>query len=165
MAGPGHDKLFVPSWWGTTTPATGPTGTATIWSGVQLDFDVPGRVFGFRYYAVNGNDGNTFALLWDDASKELHVAKMFRVRATTGNQWHQTWCIPRFRVDTTRIYNLAVLHYGGNRFATNSILTSPINHNGVRFRNGFTSTALGVTVSTLTLTTNANAVDVLFVAD
>lgn len=126
---------------------------------------MPGRVAGFRAYINNGQDGNSHAVLWNGNTFELLAAARFRIRATTGNQWHQAWFRPWVRINTSDFFNFAVLYPVGQKFQTTNALTSTVNHNGIEFNNGFTSTNASVYTATLTLNANAQAVDLLFVPD
>lgn len=120
---------------------------------------------GFRCYVDNTKDGNYNVLMWKRDAQEIVIAERFRVRATTGNQWHQTWRLPRYRVDTSIVYRFAVLYGGGARYQTNNALTSAVTHSNITFENGFTTTAIHPVLATITLLTTAMGVDVLFEPD
>lgn len=164
MAFRGHGALAL-SWWGDTVPSTGPTGTATIWVGNQIGFEVGGFLVGFRAYVANAKDGNFIAMLWKRDSQEIVVAEKFRIRASSGNQWHQTWRLPRYRVELSTVYRFGILFGGGAKFQTTNALTSAVTHNNITFENGWTSTNIFPILTAPTLTANAQGVDVLFSPD
>jgi hypothetical protein len=155
----------TPSWWDATAPTTGPTGTAAIWVMNRGGFEVPGRVFGFRCYVANTIDGNYIAMMWERDSKEIAIAHHFRVRASSGNAWHQTWTKQPYRIKLSTVYDIGVLYGNGRKFQTTNALTSAVRHGDITFENGWTSTNIFPVLVTPSLTANAQSVDVLFKAD
>lgn len=155
------------SWWGDTLPLVGPTGTATTWVGVQLKFTVSGKLAGFRQYLDTGFDGNLWAVIWDQNTRETFRAYYWRIRVNPsgGRAWHQTWIRPMLRIDTTIEYNLAVMFSGGHFFRNNTVLGAPVTHNDIQFVQSFQTTALIPPSASITYNTNANAVDALFYPD
>jgi len=154
------------NWWGLTTPTTGPTGTSTTWVGVALKFTAAGRVAGFRAYDSTGSSLQTVTcLLIDDTLSAATIKAVGIMRYGPGltARWHQTWFRPWTRITVGNTYRLAVLYVGGGLFRTNNSLNSgPVTHNNIQFVNSFQSTALDLAGASLTLNTNANAVDLLF---
>jgi hypothetical protein len=155
----------TPSWWGATVPTTGPTGTAGIWVANSMFFDVVGRVMGFRCYVDSSQDGNYLGMFWEQDANILRLAHRFRVRATTGSKWHQTWFKQPYRVSTTIRYWVAVLYPAGKKYQTTNALTLPVTHNHIAFQNGSTSTNIYPPNLILTTSANAQSVDVLFKPD
>lgn len=151
------------SWWATTVPTTGPTGTTAIWQGADFGLEAIGLIEGFRVFIPSTQDGNYIGFLWDANSSETLRGFNFRIRNDSGNAWHQTWILPRIKhVDTNRHYRMAVMLARGARFSTASLLTSPVTHGNVTMINGWTSTNLTPDLVAPTLTTTAMGVDVLF---
>jgi len=152
------------SWWAATAPATGPTGTTAIWTGLDFGIEVEGLIEGFRHYVAANNDGGQWGILFDANTKEVLRGFHWRIRAdVSANAWHQTWIFPRLKhTDTNRRYRLATMRTTGQRFQTSNLLTSPVQHGNITFLNGWTSTALGIELANPTLTANAPGIDVLF---
>lgn len=163
MAFRGHGWISE-SWWSSTIPTTGPTGTTAIWQGLKFGIETDGIIEGFRAFIPALDDGNYWGVLWDFTTKELIRALQFRMRADTSiNDWHQCWILPRIKhTDVNRNYYLAILYPVGKRFFTSSVLGSPVQHGNITFVAGFTSTALAIDLSTPTLNTNAPGIDILF---
>ena len=153
------------SWWGATAPTTGPTGTAAIWVINRIGFEAVGRVMGFRCYVDNTQDGNYIAMLWERDSKTIRLAHHFRVRASTGNAWHQTWLKQPYRIQLSTVYDVGILFGAGRRYSTTNALTSAVQHGDITFENGWTSTNIFPVLVTPSLTANAQGVDVLFNVD
>jgi hypothetical protein len=159
----GHGKL-ADSWWGATTPSTTPSGSTNTYVGVGMEFDVPGRVNGFRVWRPAASVSAGFALFFT-ADHELMVAKAFRDIQLPSDGWQQVWFNPWFRIDTSVWYWLAVYVKGGGWKRTNTALAADVVHNDIRFKRSFQSTSLDVVNVVLTENTNANGVDVLFQPD
>lgn len=158
-----HGKQAV-SWWGTTTPATTPSGSTNTYVGLWLQFDVPGRVAGFRVWRPSSSNSAGYALLFS-GGHELFRAKAFRDASLPSSGWQNAWCNPWYRVDTTVDYYLAVYVKGGGWKRDNTALIGDVIHNGIRMKASFQSTSLDVVNVTLTTNNNANGVDVLFQPD
>lgn len=152
------------SWW-SAVPTTGPVGTAATWIGISFDVTVPGRLAGFRAFIDATENGNSVARLWYPDGQENLVACIFHKRATTGNQWHQTWFRPWIRLTPGQECRFAVMFPHGRFYRNTSGLPAPVTHNHLTFNNGFQTTSLVPDIAALTLTTNANAIDLLFYPD
>jgi hypothetical protein len=153
------------SWWGTTTPPTGPVGTSATWVGTVANFTVNGRICGFRAYINAGTSTDMVAVLMDDSFNYLG-AYGFKDISAGSNRWLQTWCRPWHRITVGTSYLLYVLFPQGHYYRHNSQLSpNPITNNHIEFQNGFQSTALAAYDAGITGNTNANAVDFLFQPD
>lgn len=163
-----HGKQSA-SWWGALAPAVGPTGTATTYVGAVLQFTVPGRVAGMRFWDGAGpSPFTTYMMLIDDsdAPGTYKAIRAIRVPANTNPQWHQLWFHPWLRVDLTRTYWVVALYVGGGFFRNNTALAGgAITRNGIKFVSSFQSTALDLSNAVPVTNTNTNAVDVLFQPD
>lgn len=166
----GHGKSSV-SWWDTTTPTSGPIGSATTWVGVQFRVTTPGKASGFRFYDGSAQPEATLFVLMEYAqtigggtTQRLPLAaKWFTWKSgamTLG--WHQCWFRPHVALATGKDYIVAALFIGGGLYRTGAALASSVTHNNIQFENGFQSTALDISSATLTLNNNANGVDILY---
>lgn len=157
------------SWWGTNVPTTSGVGTATTWVGVRFRTTVAGRIAGFRFYDAFGAGGIMTSQLqlwtWVPNRLALRSTPFLWTLGTSANAWRQKWFRPWFRPTIGTDYCLAVLYSGGGFFRNNAALTSPVTRNGITFVSSFQSTALDLSIATISENTNANAVDVLFYAD
>lgn len=158
-----HGKV-ADSWWGASTPVTTPAGTTNTYVGVELEFDVPGRVMGFRVWRPTGHVSGGFVLFFT-ATHELLVAKQLFDDVQPAAGWKQCWIRPTYRISTTESYCVAWYCAGGGWKRTNTIITSDVVHNNIRFKRSFQSTSIDVVNVVRTTNTNANGVDVLFQPD
>lgn len=161
-----HGRL-ADTWWLGAVPPTGPTGTATTWVGVTVEFTVNGRLAGLARYDNTVSDGNTVGWVFDfDANINMR-AVMFRPRASTaGNAWHQVWFRPWLRIILGHRYYIGCIYPGGNFFRFNTRLaTPPRTVNNIAYWSSWQSTAVYPFGSAITTNTNANAIDVLFYPD
>lgn len=166
MGGRYHGEL-AKSWWLGATPPTGPTGTATTWVGVAVQFSVAGRLAGLSRYDNSVYDGNLVGWVFDFDANTNRVATMWRPRASTAsNAWHQCWFRPWLRIVVGHRYYIGVLYYQGNFFRYNNRLATPPRIvNNIEYWYGWQSTAVYPFATTPTTNANANAVDVLFYPD
>ena len=166
--GHGRDHgIKAVDWWGSSAPTTGPVGTATTWAGVILQFTVPGRVAGFRYYKNEFQNSSKWFVFGLQAG--LQVERIDLYDAQGGNPadgWVQVWRRPWRRIVTGSNYRLGVLFQGGHYWRSNSALAVfPVTHNGIAFYSGWQSTAIDPINANPSGNTNANGVDVLFYPD
>jgi hypothetical protein len=156
------------TWWGATTPPTGPVGTATTWVGWDLGFSAEGRIAGFRQYVDNGVDGNWYGFIYDPDAHVVLRARHWRPRkTTTGAAWHQTWFNPMLRISQSGTLRLAVLFIGGHYYRQNNAIPSgsSVTHNGIGLIASWQSTAIFPFSTSPTQNLNANAIDILFYPD
>ena len=106
-----------------------------------------------------------WALLWDNTALHGVCSAMFFDETVPATFWQQVWIRPVRRVVVGDTYKLAVLATGQFFRTTNALGAGQVTNNGIGFQNGFQSTSIDPTSVALTLNTNANGVDVLFVAD
>lgn len=161
-----HGKQAV-TWWGATAPATGPTGTASVWVQQYVEFTVAGRVQGFRVYRKNGDtQAHIATLATNPPGATLLRAKAFFDDTALAAGWHNCWIVPNFRVTPNVQYLLAVLMPGGQRFRTVSGVNSGTGtaHGSITFFGSSVSTNLDPTQQT-TIVADAQGVDVLFLED
>lgn len=155
------------SWWGATTPTTGPTGTTPIWQILHVEVDQDGWIDGIRARVDSSEDGNYWGLIWNPATLVTLRAFCWRQAVAHGSPiWHQTWLHPRLRVLSTDVLRLAVMYPAGKRFqTTGGLATSPTTHNHIQFFSSATSTALYVQLANPTFGTAAPGIDILYTPD
>ena len=161
-----HGRL-ADSWWGATTPATGPVGTATTYVGMTMRFTANGRIFGFRYYRDPIVLNSRQVLFFDYSNGNFLGACSFKEVAWSANGWQNVWVRPSIRVSSSvDRYRLAVLFWGAHYFRSNTALSGgPVTHNAIQMIDGWQTTNADPASATLSTNTNVNAVDVLFQPD
>lgn len=133
--------------------------------GVTLAFTVPGKLLGFRFYKENGDIFQVNAAIYDNSLFFFRATKAFYPATYAGpTGWQQAWICPQWRVDTTLEYRM-IFGCFSYYYRNNGALSSPVTHNGIQFRNSFTSTVISTIAVPPTTNTNANAIDVLFQPD
>lgn len=164
-----HGATQVGWWDGHAAPTTGPTGTSTTWVGVQLQFTVAGRVYGAQMYDATGiAPAGWTTVAFGSADPEYPDEIGIRSICLAPSQsakFHHLWFAKPIRVNTSDTYRVMAYYLGGGFFRTNNALTSAVTRNGVKFLGSYQSTSLQTSFGTVTLNTNANAVDVLFLPD
>lgn len=158
------------SWWDTTVPVVGPTGTATTWVCARYVFARPGRLFGVRFYDGFSNVSGVLVGVFSDpgASQEWFDCGVFVSQGALSARWNNIWLHPAKHIDTADIYSVCALYRGGGFYRTNNRVTSlgtPVFHGDIGLRSSFQSTNLDPGNVAITENLNANAVDVLFQAD
>lgn len=163
---------LTPSWWGSTAPTVGPTGTATTWVAARYVFNAPGRIFGVRFWDAFGSGpaGVLVGIFSDVSSQEWFDAGVYFKPSglILPSGWKNIWLRPAKRVDTADIYTVCALYRGGGFFRTNNavpVLGTPVFHGHIGLRSSFQSTNLDPGNTSFAENLNANAVDVLFQAD
>jgi hypothetical protein len=159
-----HGRLAV-SWWGSTIPTTGPTGTTAIWNGLQIKFLVPGVVAGFRHYLQFQDQGGSLGYFADDPTGTILGAFHWHPRTTGQPAWHQCWSKPYVRVNTTDDYFLYAMYVSGLYYQNTNALTSPVAHNNIQLLKGWTQTGSQPFTGLPTFNNNAYGIDVLFYPD
>lgn len=148
------------SWWGTTQPPTFVSVAARTWVGISLSVAAAQWCWGFRVFQSGPASQYHLGLLWNSDTGDWLASRVFRVvPGVRPNNWLQTWLRPRIRLNPAD-YRLAVL-VGSDYGRQNSLLTSPITRNGITVDHSFQTTAIWPPSAVLTLSTNANGVDLL----
>jgi hypothetical protein len=162
-----HGPLAV-SWFGSSAPTAGPTGTATTWVGNVLKFTQNGRVAGMRnYMGTSGGDSVLMAFMDRNLSPSKYVAlKGGWPIAGLPASWQQVWFRPWVRINTAHTYWVLAIYIGGFFYRnTNALSGGPVTHSGIQMINGFQTTSLDLPGTSPTVNANVNSVDVLFYPD
>lgn len=163
-----HGKRRV-SWWASTTPVVGPTGTATTWVGARYVFNAPGRIFGLRFYDGFAANDSVRGLLWRDSDRNyLRSVVYLHAAGSAAAAWRNCWFHPVFRVDLADIYQVAFCYRAGGFYRTNAqvpSLAAPVFHGPVGLRSSFTITNIDPAPQGIVENLNAHAIDVLYLAD
>lgn len=163
----GPHGLQAVNWWGTTAPTTGPVGTSGTWAGVILQFDVPGRVCGFRYYKNEFQNTTKQVVFGGQLLAAVERNACYNAKGSNPpDGWVQIWLRPWYRIQTGVAYRLGIWFQGGHYWRSNAALASfPVTHNGIAYYSGWQSTAVDPINANPSGNTNANGVDVLFQPD
>jgi hypothetical protein len=156
------------SWWGTTTPPSGPNGTTPTYVGIDFEVLVAGRINGFRLYRQAADSSTHYALLFGLQVQpgRLWVAKAFVDDTAAASGWQNAWIRPWFRPDPNTDYRLAIFFEAGKFFRqTNALGSGAVAHNNISFIHGWQNASLDIFSAGATVNSNANAVDILFQPD
>ena len=165
MPGPlGSHGTISDSWWSAVVPTNNVVLAAATWIGGSFTINVPGRIFGMRFYCDRVNDPPRLGVIWIQSTGLEVAARQFRADKPVALGWMNCWLHPTVRIDTTQNYYVAVLKYHAY-LRSNAALAVPVTHGNIKFNSSFQTTAIDPPVATLTSNTNANGVDLLFMPD
>lgn len=157
-----HGALKL-NWWGATAPPTLVALGARSYVGQQFAVSAAGRLCGFRYYGANAQPQDFWALFWDQTNGKLLRAVAFSEAGSNAAGWQQVWFHPFYRLSASLTYRLAIEYPATGYYRQNTALAAGfVTHSGIQYQNGFQSTAINPVAAAITLNTNANGVDVLY---
>lgn len=162
----------TPSWWSTTVPTVGPTGTSTTWVCARYQFNTSGRIFGVRFYdGFSAHEGTPVLIVSDEAGSQQYFdggVYFYYSTLPSSAAWRNIWLRPAKPVVTTAIYTVMALYKGGGFYRKNNQVTSlgtPVYNGHIGLRSSMQLTGTDPSSASFVENLNANAVDVLFLPD
>ena len=138
----------------------------TTWIGARIQFTVDGRVQGIRQYIAPRSSMSNLLVLMDYTTRRNYLlATKWENSVGFTQRWVNSWIHPNFRITIGHDYAIFALAYSPTFSRSAGALTSPVTNSGITFVSGFEIATLDLQTATLTPNTNANGVDVLFLAD
>jgi len=148
----------------------GPTGTSTQFIGATYTFNVPGKVYGVRFYRQWGAENSCYGMFWTDTHNKYLRGFSYHQLAASAARWNNVWFHPTIRIVPNDLYRVGVLFFLGDFYRTNNVLSAvgtPVFHGHIGLVSSWQTSNLDPANpgTSITQNTNANAVDVLFQPD